>query len=86
MLVRMDAPSKEALKRLPIMIGAAPGSLSAVRLSRLPGCERLGREDKQGHHHKLEDGPHLQRLFYPNPQSDGTPITEKALPQAALES
>ena len=48
-LVRVDAASKEgwdrirdALAPLLIMGGADPDALSAVRLTRLPGCERLG--------------------------------------------
>jgi hypothetical protein len=62
-LVRLDAPSKQAwddaiqpLKRPLKVLGADPGCLSAVRLTRLPGCHR---PEKRG----------FQRLLYlsPNP-------------------
>ena len=56
--------------------------LSAVRLTRLPCCERLGKEDEDGKYQKFADGPHLQRLLYLNPAPDGTPIAQqKAWPQ-----
>ena len=66
------------------MLGADISSLSAVRLTRLPCCERLGKEDKDGKYQKFADGPHLQRLLYLNPAPDGTPIAQqKAWPQPA---
>jgi hypothetical protein len=65
-LVRGDCESKadwDAWKRdvlLPLVeIGACDGSLSAVRLTRLPNCYR---------------GDHLQRLLYLNPAADSTSI------------
>ena len=87
-LIRVDAPTqkrwdeiKENLRPVLILIGADPRSLSAVRLTRLPQCERLGSEDEHGGYSKFKDGPHLQRLLYLNPHPDGTPITEQpALP------
>ena len=67
-LCRIDAASKQDWDRtknswLPVVLplGADPGALSGVRLSRLPGCER---------------GGEMQRLLYLNPAADGTPITE----------
>jgi hypothetical protein len=83
-LLRVDARSKQrwdeirdSFSPLLIMIGADSCSLSAVRLTRLPGCERLGKEDNVGRYHKFEDGPHLQRLLYLDPAPDGTPIIEQ---------
>ena len=65
-LVRVDCASKEewdAFKaehlRPLVRLGACDGSLSAVRLTRLPGCYR---------------GQNLQELLYLNPDADGTPI------------
>jgi hypothetical protein len=85
-LLRVDAASKEgwdrirdALAPLLIMGGADPDSLSAVRLTRLPCGERLGREDEAGGYHKFPDGPHLQRLLYLNPQPTCTPILRLGL-------
>jgi hypothetical protein len=82
-LVRVDAPSKEhwdeirdAFKPLFITIGADPGSLSAVRLTRLPCCERLGKEDEHGTFKPFENGPHIQRLLYLNPEPSCLPITQ----------
>jgi hypothetical protein len=69
-LVRVDKPSKEEwdqfknlIKKELIELGACPGSLSAVRLTRLPGCMR-NEPGKTG----------LQRLLYLNPQPTNTPI------------
>jgi hypothetical protein len=85
-LVRVDAASKEgwdrirdALAPLLIMGGADRDALSAVRLTRLPCCERLGREDEAGAYHKFPNGPHLQRLLYLNPQPTCTPILRLGL-------
>ena len=65
-LVRVDAASKEDWDRLmtpikPVLItlGADPGALSAIRLSRLPQAMR---------------GERCQRLLYFNPQPNGRPI------------
>ena len=91
-LLRVDAPSKEgwdeirdALAPLLIMLGADISSLSAVRLSRLPCCERLGKQDEHGVYQNFEDGPHLQRLLYLNPQPDGTPIIQQHVWSDPLE-
>jgi hypothetical protein len=66
-LVRIDADSKQAwdtvkrenLRPRLVPIGADDGALSAVRLTRLPGCFR---------------GDRKQELLYFNPAADGTPI------------
>lgn len=83
-LLRLDAPSKDAwnhlrdsLAPLLIMLGADISSLSAVRLSRLPCCQRLGKEDERGVYQKFADGPHLQQLLYLNPDANGTPIAQQ---------
>ena len=90
-LLQADAPGKESWDRIkdglaPVltMIGADIGSLSAVRLTRLPCCERLGKEDKDGKYQRHTGGPRLQRLLYLNPAPDGTPIAQqKAWPMPA---
>ena len=70
-LVRVDARSKEdwdaqvaALKRPLRILGADKNNFSAVRLTRLPCCERV------------ETGG-MQRLLYLNGSPDGTPICEQ---------
>ena len=45
-----------------VPLGADPGALTAVRLTRLPGCYR---------------GQELQELLYLNPTPDGTPIYQQ---------
>ncbi len=67
-LVRLDAPSKaawdrerDALKPALVVLGADPCSMSAVRLTRLPGCQR---------------GTRRQRLLYLNPDPVAMPICE----------
>ena len=65
-LVRLDAESKEdwdakvrVIKPVLVTLGADPGALSAVRLTRLPQAKR---------------GERVQRLLYLNPAPDGAPI------------
>jgi hypothetical protein len=84
-LLRVDAQSKEhwdrvcdSLKPLLVILGADRGALSAVRLTRLPCCERLGKEDRDGKFKPFPDGAHLQRLLYLNPNPDTTPIAQMA--------
>jgi hypothetical protein len=69
-LVRIDAPSKDAWDRfvhplIPAFVraGGCRKTLSAVRLSRLPGCRR---EEKNA----------LQKLYYLNPHPLPGPICE----------
>jgi hypothetical protein len=83
-LLRIDASSKQQwdqirddLLPLLVMVGADPSSVSAVRLTRLPCCQRLGKQDRNGKYQRFEDGPHLQRLLYLNASPDGTPITQQ---------
>ena len=73
-LVRLEAASKadwdaqvRAIKPVLVTLGADPGALSAVRLTRLPQAKR---------------GERVQRLLYLNPTADGTPILRRALPGA----
>lgn len=77
-LVRLDASGKlewDAARDdlLPLMcrLGADGAAMSAVRLSRLPGCFRHGKRDKAGNLQRY-DQPALQRLIYlnPNPPTD----------------
>jgi hypothetical protein len=67
-LVRGDCQSKQAwdqwkrdILRPLVPLGADDGALSAVRLTRLPGCYR---------------GDRQQELLYLDPAADGTPIYE----------
>jgi hypothetical protein len=71
-LVRIDAKSKahwDSIVReemLPVLVrlGADPGALTAVRLTRLPNCMR-------------EEKKQLQRLLYLTDEPDAVPICEK---------
>lgn len=69
-LVRVDARSKaqwdewkEQIKPILVTLGADPGCLSAVRLTRLPGCRR---------------GDKFQKLLYLNPAPTMAPIASVA--------
>ena len=69
-LVRVDARTKadwdakvRAIKPVLVTLGADPGALSAVRLTRLPQAKR---------------GERVQRLLYLNPEPEGTPIVRSA--------
>ncbi len=76
-LVRVDTNSKEGFDRivrggwLPALtvLGADPGALTAVRLTRLGNCERAEKGKRQ-------------RLLYLDPDPDGVPICEKPLRKA----
>jgi hypothetical protein len=68
-LIRVSATSKanwDGIKRdilRPLVaLGADDGALTAVRLSRLPGCYR---------------GDRIQELLYLSPGADGTPIFQQ---------
>lgn len=62
------------LRTLP-RIGADWAAMTAVRLSRLPGCLRRGAKDKTGTWRPY-DKPRLQELLYLNPSPDCTPLQE----------
>ena len=76
-------PSKEAwdlyrdhLKPALTRLGADKGVFTAVRLTRLPSCFRMGKEDhKTGQYVKFSE-PHLQRLLYLNPSAEARPLVE----------
>jgi len=82
-LVRVDAESKAAWDSLrddllPVVcpLGADPGALSAVRLSRLPGCLRFGKRDRAGNLQRY-NAPHLQRLVWLDPAAPCAPILDR---------
>lgn len=74
-LVRVDAATKAEfnmererfIKRLSC-VGADVGAMSAVRLTRLPGCLRHGKENNFGKVTKYEK-PRMQELLYLNPNA-----------------
>ena len=79
-LIKVDAGSKlewdairDAFKPLLCPIGADPGAVTAVRLTRLPGCLREGKTDKQGRYTRFET-PQLQELIYLNPDPPMKPL------------
>lgn len=81
-LLRLGAESKVQwdasvceMEPLLIELGACEGSLSAVRLSRLPCCERLGTEDKHGNYLRYTE-PRMQELIYLNGAPDLTPVAD----------
>lgn len=82
-LVRIDAESKaewdEIIRRMKpglITLGVDASALTAVRLTRLPCCERLGSMDKTGGFCPY-DRPRMQRLLYLNPNPTVAPIARK---------
>lgn len=58
--------TKATMAQVVCPLGADPGALSAVRLSRLPGCLREGTDDKDGRYVKFSQ-PRMQKLLYLNP-------------------
>ena len=93
-LIRVDARTKAEwdlrkaeLKPWLVMLGADPGSMSAVRLTRLPGCWREGKivENKlikQTEYRSLktpeEPRGAFQKLLYVNPNPQLRPICDLA--------
>lgn len=76
-LVQIDARTKgewdaerDAMKRALVVLGADPGAMTAVRLTRLPGCWR---------------GRSLQKLLYINPNPPMRPLCELAPRRKVLE-
>ncbi len=86
-LVRVAARTKEEfdLHRIRYCtrltaLGADHGAVTAVRLTRLPGCFRFGRGEGENHRPYLDEhgkpAPRMQELLYLNPAADGRPILE----------
>lgn len=85
-LLRFDAESKsewDSLRDalLPVLcpLGADGAALTAVRLSRLPGCLRYGTSDKGGFFQPYAT-PRLQELIWLNPFAQAQPILELVSP------
>ena len=79
-LIKVNAESKsefdairETLTPLLSKLGADPGAISGVRLTRLPGVLREGTIDKEGDYIKFPT-PRLQRLLYLNPDPAAEPL------------
>lgn len=84
-LIRVDAATKEEfdvhrrayIARL-AALGADPAAITAVRLTRLPGCLRFGTGEGADHREYIgPDGkpaPRMQRLLYLNPAAEPQPI------------
>jgi hypothetical protein len=97
-LVQIDARTKsewdvekDAMKRSLVTLGACPGSMSAVRLTRLPGCWREGKTveektpGKKRYRYIRFPKPGLQKLLYINPSPPMRPIAELAPQRNVLE-
>ena len=74
-LVAVDCGSKaefdqcrDVLRAVLCPLGADGAAMTAVRLSRLPGCLRFGKRQPDGY--KRYDRPRLQRLVYLNPSPE----------------
>lgn len=82
-LVRVNAQSKadfdhirDQLVPLVCPLGADPAALSAVRLSRLPGCVRLGKRNRDDDLERFAE-PRLQRLIWLDPSAPFSPIQNR---------
>jgi hypothetical protein len=64
---------RDALRQIVCPLGADAGALSAVRLSRLPFCERAGTRGKDGRYIKFPK-PGKQELLYLNPDPEHSAI------------
>jgi hypothetical protein len=84
-LIRIDAESKQQWESIVgkwkpalVTLGADAKAMSAVRLTRLANCERLGTDGRDGNYQAF-DKPRLQQLLYLNPCPDHTPLAEMPL-------
>lgn len=85
-LVRIDAltkaawdEAKHAMKAGLIILGADPGAMSAVRLSRLPGTTRQGKLVEKDDGKKVYErfpAPAPQKLLYLNPEAPLRPLVD----------
>lgn len=80
-LVKVDAGSKAELDvvrdffiKVLSPLGADPGALTSVRLTRLPGCYREGFKDKTTKKYVRYENPVLQELVYLNPAPVAKPL------------
>lgn len=64
---------RDALRQIVCPLGADAGALSAVRLSRLPFCERAGTRGKDGKYVRFPK-PGRQELLYLNPDPEHSAI------------
>jgi hypothetical protein len=71
-LVKVDCDSKadfdacrDIARAVLCPLGADGAAATAIRLSRLPGCQRMGKNEPAGY--RRYDQPRLQRLVYLNP-------------------
>lgn len=93
-LVRIDAASKaefdekrNEIRDQLIILGVDKKAMTAVQLTRLPFCQRLGKNvdlldadgKKTGQRYEKFPKPRMQKLLYICPNADGTPIMEKAV-------
>ena len=82
-IVKVNSDSKASWDALrddlvPVVcpLGADPGALSAVRLSRLPGCVRIGKRNRDGNLERYTT-PRLQRLVWLDPCAPCVPIQDR---------
>jgi hypothetical protein len=64
---------RDYLKPLLTRLGADRGVFSAVRLTRLPGCQRQGALDKDRNYRPYPE-PRLQKVLFLNPQAEWKPV------------
>lgn len=57
-------------------IGADPAAISAVRLTRLPGCWRRGKKNREGKYEAFPQ-PRMQELLYLDPNPSAIPLQDR---------
>lgn len=90
-LVRVDAETKaqfdqwrELAKRTLIPLGADKGCMSAVRLTRVPGTMREGKDDKATGKYVKFPKPKPQKLLFLDPSPSDAPLIERAAVRDSL--
>lgn len=59
------------IEKIVVALGCDTGALKVAQLSRLPGCLRYGKTNKENRFEPFLDGPRLQRLLWLNPEARG---------------
>ena len=59
------------IEKIVVSLGCDTGALKVAQLSRLPGCLRYGKTNKENRFEPFVEGARLQKLLWLNPSARG---------------